>query len=107
MNYERQGRLEGYPPNRPQPHTLTERRYLKPKAESIQLPDSETNRPLVTCDNPAKRLQAGNFCSNCSAFSNDCFWKCDACNEGEWGFYTRCVDRGKCCTTPCYQLWTP
>ncbi|KAA6415796.1 MAG: hypothetical protein FRX48_00514 [Lasallia pustulata] len=93
MNYERQGRLEGYPPNRPQPHTLTERRYLKPKAESIQLPDSETNRPLVTSDNPAKRFQAGNFCSNCSAFSNDCFWKCDACNEGEWGFYTKPRDQ--------------
>ncbi|KAA6409134.1 MAG: SH3 domain [Lasallia pustulata] len=97
LNYERQGRLEGYPPNRPQPYTLTGRRYMKPKAESIQLPDSEVNRPLVTCDNPAKRLQAGNFCSNCSAFSNDCFWKCDACNGGGWGFCTGCIDRGKCC----------
>ena len=100
MNYERQLRQVGYPQNPTLPHTLTGRRYLKPRAESIQLSDSEGNRPLVTSDDPTKRLQAGNFCSNCFAFCNDCFWKCEPCNEGEWGFCTRCVNQGKCCTHP-------
>ena len=34
------------------------------------------------------------------SFSNDCFWKCDICNEGEWGFCNRCVHTGRCCTHP-------
>ena len=54
----------------------------------------------MTNDNPAKRLQTGLFCDICQSVANDCFWKCNQCNEGDWGFCNRCVNQGKCCTHP-------
>ncbi|MCJ1473041.1 hypothetical protein MMC13_001690 [Lambiella insularis] len=78
------------------PHTLTSRRYQKPKQETIT--DSEGRR--MSNDDPSKRLESGAFCSNCSTLADDCFWKCDYCNDGEWGFCNRCVNQGKCCTHP-------
>lgn len=81
------------------PHTLVGRRYRRPKPESIHPPTS-SERPRMTTEDPAKRLESGAFCSNCSAFANDCFLKCDSCNDGEWGFCNRCVNQGKCCTHP-------
>ncbi|MCJ1283518.1 hypothetical protein MMC26_002848 [Xylographa opegraphella] len=79
------------------PHTLTGHRYQKPRKESLQ-PNTEGDRKRVSTEDPSTRLQAGAFCSNCAAFANDCFWKCDYCNDGEWGFCNRCVNQGKCCT---------
>ncbi|MCJ1303787.1 hypothetical protein MMC08_006598 [Hypocenomyce scalaris] len=108
QKYERQAPPGGYPPNHSLPHRLTGHRYLIPKPESIQLPVPEASRPLMTFEDPANRLQAGVFCANCSAFTNDCLWKCDTCNEGEWGFCTRCVNQGKCCTHPLLPVaYTP
>ena len=73
--------------------------YLRPKPESISIPLGE-NKIRLTTENPATRLQSGAFCSICSTFANDCFWKCDYCNEGEWGYCNGCVNKGKCCTHP-------
>ncbi|MCJ1421406.1 hypothetical protein MMC32_007769 [Xylographa parallela] len=86
-------------PTTPLPHTLTGHRYLKPKRESLQ-PIIEGGRQRMSTEDPSMRLQAGVFCSNCAAFANECFWKCDFCNDGEWGFCNSCVNQGKCCTHP-------
>ena len=98
--YEGLAPAEGYPPGYPLPHSLTGRRYLRPTQEPAQPGSADNNRRLLTTEDPLRRLQAGLFCSMCASFSNDCFWKCDICNEGEWGFCNKCVHTGKCCTHP-------
>lgn len=81
------------------PHTLVGHRYQRPKPESLQ-PSTGSEISRMTTEDPSKRLESGAFCSNCSAFANDCFLKCGSCNDGEWGFCNRCVNQGKCCTHP-------
>ncbi|KKZ62851.1 hypothetical protein EMCG_02785 [[Emmonsia] crescens] len=96
-----QGRFEKkYPAGisavREPPHVLQTRKYLRPPSEITQnRPNSSRRR---TKDDPAKRLQSGVFCDMCQSFSDDCFWICSECNEGEWGFCNSCVNQGKCCT---------
>ena len=81
------------------PHTLVGHRYRKPRQESLQ--ESLGNDGLrMSTEDPARRLESGVFCSICLAFANGCFWKCDYCNEGEWGFCNSCVNQGRCCTHP-------
>lgn len=91
--WERQARSAGVAP----PHHLTGKRYLPPPPETIQNTSSSNGR-TTTSSNPILRLQSGFFCAFCLTFANDCFWKCDRCNEGEWGFCNRCVNQGKHCT---------
>ncbi|KAK4230813.1 E3 ubiquitin-protein ligase [Podospora fimiseda] len=58
----------------PPPHMLTPRKYLKTGA-----------------------VQTGaKFCASCEKWS-DTFWRCEECNEGEWGYCTSCVGKGKTC----------
>lgn len=45
-------------------------------------------------------VEMGTFCDICQAFENVCYWRCGRCNDGEWGFCNRCVNRGRCCTHP-------
>lgn len=78
------------------PHRLTGHCYLRPSPESVQ-PET-AGSGLRTSSDPKKRLQSGPFCSNCSHFTSGCYWKCDVCNEGEWGFCKPCVDQARCCT---------
>ncbi|OOF99511.1 hypothetical protein ASPCADRAFT_138051 [Aspergillus carbonarius ITEM 5010] len=52
----------------------------------------------LTTDDPAHRLTTGFFCDSCLSPANDCYWKCNQCNEGDWGFCNRCVNQGRCCT---------
>ncbi|KAL2849535.1 hypothetical protein BJY01DRAFT_210465 [Aspergillus pseudoustus] len=54
----------------------------------------------MTTDDPARRLQQGLFCDSCKSSANDGLWRCNLCNEGDWGFCNKCVNRGKCCTHP-------
>ncbi len=89
----------GYPPNHPLPHILTGHRYLSPPPDSLQQ-TTGTDQRLMTTSDPSKRLQLGPFCSNCTAFTPKCFWECDVCNDGEWGYCNACVNQGKCCTHP-------
>lgn len=103
QRYEQRAPPGGYPPNYPLPHVLIGHRYLRPVLETRQ-PATPENSHQMIFDNPAKRLQSGAFCSSCSAFANDCFWKCDHCNEGEWGFCNLCVNQGKCCSHPLLPL---
>ena len=95
QQYERQAPPGGYPPTHDLPHVLRGTRYLQPLAETRTSSD-----PQRTTSDPMKRLKTGFCCANCFAFANECFWKCDRCNEGEWGFCNPCVNQGKCCTHP-------
>lgn len=85
--YERKAPPEGYPPNHELPHILVGHRYRRPP------------QPLDT-DNPENRLEAGVFCDVCKAFANACYWKCDYCNGGDWGYCNDCVNQGRHCTHP-------
>ncbi|KAI4174580.1 MAG: hypothetical protein LQ343_002153 [Gyalolechia ehrenbergii] len=81
------------------PHTLIGQQYKQPEPQEIQSPRSEAGPKMVTQD-PMVRLQSGAFCAICLEFANHCFWKCGSCNEGEWGFCNRCVNRSRCCSHP-------
>ncbi|RAL13811.1 uncharacterized protein BO97DRAFT_387751 [Aspergillus homomorphus CBS 101889] len=59
---------------------------------------SDRDGRVFTNDDPARRLQTGLFCDICQSPANDCLWKCNQCNEGDWGFCNRCVNQGRCCT---------
>ena len=100
--WERQARSTGAPP----PHSLTGRRYLPPPPETVQSAFSSNGR-TTTSSNPISRLQSGFFCAVCSTLANDCFWKCDRCNDGEWGFCNSCVNQGKHCTHPLLPVAHP
>ena len=85
------------------PHTLNSRRYTRPAATDL-CDTMGSNGKLMATKDPATRLQTGAFCSICQKVANDCYWKCDSCNEGEWGYCNSCVNRGKCCTHPLLPL---
>ena len=95
QRYERIVSSGGHSPSHPLPHRLKGHEYIPPPPESRPAPHNN-----VSYSDPASRLQSGPFCSNCSTYCPDCFWKCDVCNEGEWGFCNSCVNQGDCCTHP-------
>lgn len=76
------------------PHILTACRYRPPK----YAPGGAEGRRTLTTDNPDSRLESGMFCARCFAWANECFWRCESCNEGDWGFCNNCVNQGKSCT---------
>ncbi|KUJ20040.1 uncharacterized protein LY89DRAFT_716499 [Mollisia scopiformis] len=76
------------------PHMLTGSRYLAPRIA----PGGADGRRTLTTEDPQKRLQSGTFCASCLAWTNECYWRCDLCNEGDWGFCNICVNQGKSCT---------
>lgn len=90
--WERQRRFE---PGLPEPHKLMASRFLPP-SETIASP-TEDGRGWTTED-PYERLQSGTFCAVCQAWAIDCYWRCDVCNEGDWGFCNDCVNQGRSCT---------
>ncbi len=96
QRYRQQEPVSGYPPNHPLPHRLIGHRYLPPPPETRHIAVSGSS--VSTSSDPESRLQAGPFCSNCSTFAPDCYWKCDDCNAGEWGYCNTCVNQGTCCT---------
>lgn len=78
------------------PHILVSSQYKRPSRTRRATND---DRQIIS-DDPARRLQTGLFCDICSSETNGCFWKCDQCNEGDWGFCNHCVNQGRCCTHP-------
>ncbi|KAI5254600.1 hypothetical protein E4T42_02322 [Aureobasidium subglaciale] len=48
----------------------------------------------------SKRLEQGLFCDGCQAFADACYWHCNSCNDGAWGFCNACVEQGKHCSHP-------
>ncbi|KAH7063804.1 hypothetical protein BKA63DRAFT_183225 [Paraphoma chrysanthemicola] len=96
--YERNRPEDGYSTDYEQPHILTGHRYRIPTS-----PLTESRSPphiLMSEDDPKDRLEEGVFCDSCKAYANACYWKCDYCNEGDWGFCNDCVNQGKHCTHP-------
>lgn len=87
LRYEQARRTR---PLLPPPHVILARKYRQPPENSI-LGD-------MTSSDPATRLDEGLFCSMCNAFADECYWKCEQCNDGEWGFCNNCVNQGRCCT---------
>jgi hypothetical protein len=82
------------------PHMLTANRYIPPKVT----PGGADGRRTMTTDDPMRRLQSGVFCSRCLSWANECYWRCELCNEGDWGFCNKCVDQGNSCTHPLLPL---
>lgn len=76
------------------PHVLTASRYLEPPST----PGGADGRRTLTANDPKTRLETGTFCARCFAWTNCCFWRCDVCNEGDWGYCNNCVNQGKSCT---------
>ncbi|KAK4169331.1 E3 ubiquitin-protein ligase [Cladorrhinum sp. PSN259] len=70
--WEKQNAITPIPP----PHTLAPRKYLKTGV-----------------------VQTGaKFCASCESFCGDTtFWRCEDCNEGEWGYCTSCIGKGNAC----------
>lgn len=96
--YAQQAPEGGYPPSQEEPHVLVGTRYQRPST-----PLTESSAPphvLRSEDNPEDRLESGVFCDTCKAFANACYWKCDYCNDGDWGFCNDCVNQGRHCTHP-------
>ncbi|KAF2277049.1 uncharacterized protein EI97DRAFT_417035 [Westerdykella ornata] len=96
--YERQAPPGGYPPGHEHPHILVGRRYLRPISPLSE--STPSPHVLMSQEDPNNRLEEGVFCEACSAFANGCYWKCDICNEGAWGFCNSCVNQGRHCTHP-------
>jgi RING-type zinc-finger len=94
------------PGNPNHPHALMGRRYRHPRTETVQSVQAavDNERRILTTEDPASRLQTGVFCAICHTYADDCFWKCEACNDGEWGFCNTCVNQGRCCTHPLLPL---
>ncbi|KAH6661084.1 hypothetical protein BKA67DRAFT_74873 [Truncatella angustata] len=86
-------RANGHP-DLERPHMLTSNRFTPPKV----LPGGADGRRTLTTDDPMRRLQMGVFCSGCLAWANGCYWRCELCNEGDWGFCNDCVNQGRGCT---------
>ncbi|OJJ31547.1 hypothetical protein ASPWEDRAFT_119011 [Aspergillus wentii DTO 134E9] len=95
-NFERMlaSSTNGSTPAHVTPHILFSFKYQRP-SETARVANEDRQ---MTSDDPARRLQAGLFCDICQSTANDCFWKCNQCNEGDWGFCNGCVNQGKCCT---------
>ncbi|KAI0200730.1 hypothetical protein F4808DRAFT_450707 [Astrocystis sublimbata] len=81
-------------------HLLTANRYLPPHAT----PGGAEGRKTLTTEDPADRLESGMFCVRCSVWANECYWQCDVCNEGDWGFCNVCVNQGCACPHPLLPL---
>jgi hypothetical protein len=88
------------PTDAERPHMLHASRYIPPKISA----GGADGRRTLTTDDPQKRLQSGVFCANCLAWANECYWRCDICNEGDWGFCNLCVNQGRSCTHPLLPL---
>ncbi|CAK7231292.1 hypothetical protein SCUCBS95973_007862 [Sporothrix curviconia] len=84
----------------PKPHMLTANRYLMPRI----VPGGAEGRRTLTTEDPMDRLQSGVFCARCRAWANSCYWRCDVCDEGDWGFCNDCVNQGFSCTHPLLPL---
>lgn len=98
QRYKRQAPPDGYPLNHFPPHVLLGHRYIYVSLENTGAAVGKSADQAATAN--GRSLQSGVFCSKCGDFADQCYWKCDSCNEGEWGFCNRCVNQGQCCSHP-------
>ncbi|KAF1961885.1 hypothetical protein CC80DRAFT_531664 [Byssothecium circinans] len=100
--YQKRAPPGGYPPSYEYPHIFRGHRYRRPQGQLAESPT--TPGTLVSEEDPSHRLEEGVFCDICSSWANACYWKCDYCNEGEWGYCNDCVNQGRHCTHPLIPL---
>ncbi|KAF2641153.1 hypothetical protein P280DRAFT_374629, partial [Massarina eburnea CBS 473.64] len=95
----------GYTAEQEYPHVMRGRRWRNPKGQLTEgAQDSSTPGTLMSEEEPSQRLEEGVFCDICSKWADTCYWKCDYCNEGEWGYCNHCVNSGLHCTHPLLAL---
>lgn len=75
------------------PHTLMPRKY-------IVAPSADADQTTVAVNTTNLDLQEGAFCESCLSFANTCYWYCNHCLEGAWGYCNSCVLKGYHCTHP-------
>ena len=85
-------------------HILSAQRLLRPKRPLVPSPTPDHQHQQLTEEDPVQRWEKGVFCDLCASFANNCYWKCDACNDGDWGYCNSCVMQGKHCTHPLQAL---
>lgn len=100
VKWENQTLSGDLPPNAEKPHMLHAGRYIPPKTTA----GGADGRKTLTTEDPQKRLQSGVFCASCLECTNECYWRCDVCNEGDWGFCNICVNQGRSCSHPLLPL---
>ncbi|KAI5357061.1 Putative Zinc finger, ZZ-type, SH3 domain, Zinc finger, RING-type, Zinc finger, RING/FYVE/PHD-type [Septoria linicola] len=72
------------------PHLLMPRKFIA----------STDSAPTTSVSSVDRILQEGAFCESCLSYSNDCYWYCNHCLEGAWGYCNACVLKGRHCTHP-------
>ncbi|TKX24371.1 putative zinc ion binding protein 1 [Elsinoe australis] len=53
-----------------------------------------------TASDQPSNLEQGLFCDGCLGNANSCYWHCEICLDGAWGYCQTCVAQGKHCTHP-------
>lgn len=104
QNYKLRAPPGGWPASQEGPHVLTGHRYRSPSQPTVVSLSLSAPRPITTNEDPKQRLESGVFCDVCSKFANACYWKCEVCNDGDWGFCDDCVNVGHHCTHPLLPL---
>jgi hypothetical protein len=86
--------------SRGQPHAFVGRKYIRFEHVDQAIPKNalHTTSKCPSYDDPSSRLQEGKFCDVCHSFANTCYWSCDTCNKGDWGFCNSCINSHHCCT---------
>lgn len=86
-----------YPRGYELPHVLAPRRYRTKTTLATISPTSPQGHSEPD-------LEEGAFCELCFTFTNECYWYCNICLEGAWGYCNACVLRGAHCTHPLLAL---
>ncbi|KAL5431031.1 hypothetical protein PMIN06_012414 [Paraphaeosphaeria minitans] len=88
----------GYAASHDLPHIMRGHRFRKPQVRLTEAATATAPHVLQSEDDPSHRLESGVFCDRCAQWADGCYWKCDYCNEGEWGYCNDCVNQGRHCT---------
>lgn len=83
--YSQQTSARGHAPNREPPHIMQAERW------------DDDSDPASGVSGGGHH-QSGLFCASCQRNANGCYWRCDECNDGEWGFCNSCVNQARHCT---------
>lgn len=88
-------RRQAKEPDLAPPHMLTANRYRPPALTQ----GGADGRVTLTAQDPELRLESGTFCARCEGWTTrETYWRCEVCNEGDWGFCGECVGTGRCCS---------
>ena len=80
-NWEKQSHHTRPSSNAEMPHILCKQKYSVSSADGKLVPV----------------LEQGVFCDLCGSNANACYWHCEHCNCGEWGYCNACVNTAHHC----------